>query len=132
MTAKAIELFEDGEANFRAAACLSALWLKGEDLLEGTLERVDEWVSEQLLEALWAASQGEQGIPAHINIPGDINQLPADQLQDYAAKVFLKAAGQEHGCHGAFVSLGADACTDFAMRIEEWRDRYQPEDDFEL
>lgn len=132
MTAKAIELFEEGEANFRAAACLSALWVGGGDLLEGTLEKVDEWVSEQLLEALWAVSHGEQGHHAHINIPGDINQLPPDQLQDYAAKVFLKAAGQENGCHGAFVGLGADACNDFAMRIEEWRERYQPDEDFDI
>lgn len=69
MTAKALDLFKEGETNFRAAACLSALCDGGGDLLEGTLEKVDEWVSEQLLEALWVVSHGEQGSQADINTP---------------------------------------------------------------
>lgn len=40
----------------------------------------------------------------------------------------LKAAGQKDGCHGAFTGMEATLCADYAMRIEDWRERYQIEE----
>lgn len=128
MSAKQISEFNDGEANIRAAACLAQLAMRGGRLIEGALELVDEWVSNQMLESLWSVSSGGNDHAPHINIPGDIAELVDHELQEYAAAVFTAGAGQKDGLQGAFPGLGGPTCADIAMRIEEWRDRYEAEE----
>jgi hypothetical protein len=128
MGAKQVSDFSLGEANLRSSACLFSLHDRGGELFEGALDLTDEWVSNQMLEALWSVSGGGNDHAPNINVPGDINQLVDHELQEYAAAVFTKAAGQPDGLHGAFLGLGGPACAEFAMRIEEWRDRYDLEE----
>jgi hypothetical protein len=125
-----MSLKEMTEQDLRSCAtrCLTALAMQGGDLLEGTLELMDTDVSQRIIDELWSVSAKASRSVSQINIPGDTSDLEDHELQEYSAAVFEKCAHMEGGFGQLFDTFGKSFAEEVAMRIEEWRDRYEVEE----
>jgi hypothetical protein len=125
------EAFTEADFDIIPAVVLQELTARGGGLLDGSLELTDEWVANSMTEALWSVAMGDL---KHQDISKDaaITDLPDEELQDYAASVFHKTASRSEGCHGAFGVLGAETCEAYALTIEDWMQRHEPDEEPEL
>jgi hypothetical protein len=122
------EAFTEEDFNSVPALVLRELSQRGGGLLDGSLELTDEWVAPSMTEALWSVVMGK--IKAQDIKPDPaVSEMADEELQVYGAAVFHKTAQRPSGCHGAFGPLGAAACEAHVLTIEDWIQRYEPEDE---
>ena len=111
-----------------APQVLHALTETGNDMLEGTLELVDEWVVNQMKEALWSVSNGNFPEASSVTVDDEVADLADHELQEFAAALLTVAAGQPKGLHGMLGVLGTQLAEDAVLRIEDWASRYDTHD----
>jgi fermentation-respiration switch protein FrsA (DUF1100 family) len=112
-----------------APVALDALDKAGSGMLDGTLEFMDEWVINQLKEALWSVSQGDFPIAQTLVDDPKLEDMVDHELQDFAAALFTAAAGQPKGFHGMLGALGSQRAENIVLLIESWEQDREPEED---